>query len=108
MAVIFATLAHEIDGKIEYVYPKTVAELVEYDETCNVKEKIDSFKEDINNINVCIDNIHNFIGYGEDSASLLEELIKINKRIDGIMEIINADIENEVNTLIEDINKNKK
>lgn len=37
-----ATLARQVNGEIEYIYPKTHAELVEYDSTQNIKEKIDS------------------------------------------------------------------
>jgi hypothetical protein len=37
-----ATLARQVNGEIEYVYPKTRANLVEYDSTQNIKEKIDN------------------------------------------------------------------
>lgn len=44
-----ATLARQVNGEIEYIYPKTYADLVEYDSTQNVKEKIDSIVEDNEN-----------------------------------------------------------
>lgn len=37
-----ATLARQVNGEIEYIYPKTYADLVEYDSSQTVKEKIDS------------------------------------------------------------------
>ena len=37
-----ATLARQVNGEIEYIYPKTSANLVEYDSNNNIKEKIDS------------------------------------------------------------------
>ena len=44
-----ATLARRVNDEIEYIYPKTYSDLVEYDSTQNVKEKIDSI--DINTEN---------------------------------------------------------
>ena len=41
MAINYATLAKEYDGVIEYIYPKTAAELVEYSPTQSVKDKLD-------------------------------------------------------------------
>ena len=40
MAINYATLAKEIDGVIEYIYPKTVADLVEFNPTQSVKDKL--------------------------------------------------------------------
>ena len=45
-----ATLARQVNGEIEYVYPKTTSDLVEYDASQNVKEKIDSMANDIKNV----------------------------------------------------------
>ena len=43
-------LAKQINGDVEYLYPKTVADMILYsdDETTTVKGKIDSINEDIN------------------------------------------------------------
>ena len=49
MAITYGTLAQEVDGKIEYVYPKTTANMVEYDISQNVKEKIDSIDDALDN-----------------------------------------------------------
>ena len=57
MAFICATLAHEVDGKVEYVYPKTIASVVEYDESDSVKTKIEKIDQNINDINYRITDI---------------------------------------------------
>lgn len=51
MAIIRGTLAKELDGAVEYVYPKTDAEMVEYDPSASVKDKIDKLNENIAEIN---------------------------------------------------------
>lgn len=50
-----ATLARQVNGEIEYIYPKTNAELVEYDENQNIKEKIDSIASSAENIDGKLD-----------------------------------------------------
>lgn len=47
-----ATLARQVNGELEYIYPKTDSELVRYDSEKNVKEKIDSISSDVSTINV--------------------------------------------------------
>ena len=42
MAINKATLAKEIDGVIEYIYPKTSADIVVYDETHSVAAMIEN------------------------------------------------------------------
>lgn len=44
-----ATLARQVNGEIEYIYPKTYSDLVEYDSEQNLKDKIDSIVEDAEN-----------------------------------------------------------
>ena len=45
--VNLCTLAKEISGTIEYLYPKTVASIVEYDSTQTVEEKIQAIDQAI-------------------------------------------------------------
>ena len=45
MAINKATLAKEIDGVIEYIYPKTSGDIVVYDETHSVNAMIQSLVE---------------------------------------------------------------
>ena len=47
MAINKATLAVDINGAIEYVYPKTSADLVEYDTSQSVEDKIKSVERSI-------------------------------------------------------------
>lgn len=48
--VNLCTLAKEISGTIEYLYPKTVASIVEYDSTQTVEEKIQAIDQAIASI----------------------------------------------------------
>jgi len=50
--ISYATLAKEIDGIINYIYPRTDSTLVEYTDSQNVKEKLDELTEEIKNIDV--------------------------------------------------------
>lgn len=50
-----ATLARQVNGEIEYIYPKTYADLVEYDSTQNIKDKIDSIIAGIESIENKVD-----------------------------------------------------
>lgn len=52
MAINRAVLAKKVDGIIEYVYPKTTADMVEYSSTESVKDKIDSLISESNNIDM--------------------------------------------------------
>ena len=47
MAINKATLAKEVDGVTEFIYPKTSADMVEYDANQSVAEKIASMEESI-------------------------------------------------------------
>lgn len=74
MAITYATLAQEIDGKVEYIYPKTVATLVEYDTEKSVKDKIDEIDKDIANIDNRISDIV------EDTTDITNELTDIRNQ----------------------------
>ena len=51
-----ATLARQVNGEIEYIYPKTYADMVEYDENQTVQDKIDSMAEQIDNGEIDVAN----------------------------------------------------
>ena len=42
MSIIKGTLAKNNDGVVDYIYPKTQAELVEYEDGVSVKDKLDN------------------------------------------------------------------
>ena len=50
--IVYSTLAREVNGVINYIYPRTDSTLVEYTEDQNVKEKLDELTSQIDNINV--------------------------------------------------------
>jgi hypothetical protein len=52
-----ATLGKEVDGVIEYIYPKTSADMVEYSTNQTVAQKIQSIDTDIVSTNSRISNI---------------------------------------------------
>ena len=52
MAINYATLAKRIDGYIEYIYPKTVAKLVEFNETQTVEDKLKELDTKLNAMNL--------------------------------------------------------
>ena len=52
MAINLATLAKEIDGVIEYIYPKTVAKIVEFTPTQSVEDKLNELDQAIKNMDI--------------------------------------------------------
>lgn len=59
MAIVCGTLAKETNGVVDYVYPKTLATIVEYDNTDTVKTKIEKIDKNISDTNIRIDEIGN-------------------------------------------------
>lgn len=77
MSFIYATLAKEVDGQVEYVYPKTTAEIIEFDSSDSVKTKINKIDKNIDDVNKRINNIVNAIDYGTLGTYNDAELINI-------------------------------
>lgn len=74
MAINKATLAKEVDGVIEYIYPKTTADLVEYTAEQTVEEKINELSTNITDVSTNIaDNYYN----KTDIQNFLYELVKV-------------------------------
>ena len=69
-----ATLARQVNGEIEYIYPKTSAELVEYNSTQNLKQKIESIENNGINAENKIDKPldSNNAPYNGESGQVLE------------------------------------
>lgn len=72
MAITYATLAREIDGRAEYIYPKTDATLVDYSISQSIKDKI-------NEIDNCFVEISKNV---EEINSILEDSINNDEVID--------------------------
>ena len=51
MAINKATIVKEVDGVIEYIYPKTTADIVEYTADVSVKDKLDELESTISEAN---------------------------------------------------------
>ena len=98
MAVNNGTLGQEVDGIVEYLYPKTSAELVEYDTDQSIKDKINDIDTNIEDINNRITTITDFLnGYenSEDQSDII---------IDSALDILSTNpVQNKVIT--EELNK---
>lgn len=77
MGIVFGTLAQEVDGKIEYVYPKTMANMVEFDENGSIENKIEKIDDDIAEVNARVNNIAAGVKYGSIGTKNDAELIDI-------------------------------
>lgn len=78
MAINKGTIAKEINGVVEYVYPKTSADVVEYSPTQSVKNKLDSLGTNIQTNITNTTNLSTIIG---DSASGLVKDINDLKNV---------------------------
>lgn len=93
MAINRATLASDVDGYVQYIYPKTTADLVEYDNTTVdnklriIDNKLDIIDDTVNTFNNRMENIIENISDGSLSTSADAELIDIRTP--------NIDISNE-------------
>jgi hypothetical protein len=89
MSIVKGTLATEVDDKVQYVYPKTLGTLVEYDDTQNIKEKIDEVDSKTGNLKELYtknkDNIVSSINEVIDSikAATGENTVTTRKIVDG-------------------------
>ena len=65
MAINTGTLAQETDGKVEYIYPKTTASLVECADGQSIEDKINDIDTEITKVNNRISTINDFISGNE-------------------------------------------
>ena len=76
MAITYGTLAQEIDGKVNYIYPKTDAKIVEYKDSKSVKDELDLLNNEIERIDARVTNISDNIKI-ETGGLNIEELIDL-------------------------------
>ena len=86
MAIVRATLAKEVSGTINYIYPKTVADIVEYDNSANsssvptmsAQAKLDELHNSITTLDTTVTN--NFTNYytKADVNDILYQPVTIN------------------------------
>ena len=72
MGINKGTLAKEVNGTIEYIYPKTSADMVEYTTGVSVQNKISELISTINNINASQTNLILNATNGDNSAELVQ------------------------------------
>jgi hypothetical protein len=77
MVINKCTLAKEVDGKVEYVYPKTTADLVEYDSDQSVEQKIQSIDKDITAVNSRVTTLATGVNEGSLLTTNDAELLDI-------------------------------
>lgn len=77
MAITYGTLAQEVDGKVDYIYPKTSATMVEYNTSESVEDKINNIDKNIVEVNARITNIATGIQYGSLGTKNDAELFDI-------------------------------
>lgn len=77
MAINKATLAKEVDGKVEYIYPKTTADLVEYDSTQTVEQKLQNVDKDVSAVDKRVDTLSKGVSSGSLSTTSDAELFDI-------------------------------
>lgn len=76
MAINKGTLAKEINGAIEYIYPKTSSDMVEYSSGISIKSKIDTQTTNISNLE---SRINNLVLNASSDTTNNAELIDIRK-----------------------------
>lgn len=93
MAINKGTIAKEINGVVEYVYPKTSADVVEYSSTQSVKNKLDSLGTNIQTNITNTTNLSTVIGDStsglvkdvNDLKDVIENLGSATESEDGLM-----------------------
>ena len=85
MAFSYGTLAQEVGGKVEYFYPKTTADVVEYNDVDSVKTKIEKLEQEILSLTKRIEVMNSEFG---------ERLISMQNTISEL-QIVLAQIQNE-------------
>ena len=90
MSITRGTLAKNVDGIVQYIYPKTEADLVEFDTNESIKDKIESMDkiiEGINSFNIKEDGSAELDIQGESDNSIV-----IKKTLDGAINKVNEKI----------------
>lgn len=72
MGINKGTLAKEVNGTIEYIYPKTSADMVEYTTGVNAQSKITELASTVDNINARVNNLILNATNGNNSAELVD------------------------------------
>ena len=82
MAINKGTIAKEINGVVEYVYPKTSADVVEYSPTQSVKNKLDSLGTNIQTNITNTTNLGTIIG--DSTSGLVKDVNDLKNVIENL------------------------
>ena len=82
MAINKGTIAKEINGVVEYIYPKTSADVVEYSSTQSVKNKLDSLGTSIQTNITNITNLSTVIG--DSTSGLVKDVNDLKDVIENL------------------------
>ena len=82
MAINKGTIAKEINGVVEYIYPKTSADVVEYSSTQSVKNKLDSLGTSIQTNITNITNLSTVIG--DSTSGLVKDVNDLKNVIENL------------------------
>ena len=82
MAINKGTIAKEINGVVEYIYPKTSADVVEYSSTQSVKNKLDSLGTSIQTNITNTTNLSTVIG--DSTSGLVKDVNDLKNVIENL------------------------
>ena len=88
MAINKGTIAKEINGVVEYIYPKTSADIVEYSSTQSVKNKLDSLGTSIQTNITNITNLSTVIG--DNTSGLVKDVNDLKNVIEDVNDLKNV------------------
>ena len=89
MAINKGTIAKEINGVVEYIYPKTSADVVEYSSTQSVKNKLDSLGTSIQTNITNITNLSTVIG--DNTSGLVKDVNDLKNVIEDFESVIESE-----------------
>lgn len=79
MAINKGTIAKEVNGVVEYIYPKTSADIVEYSSTQSVKDKLNSLGASIETNITNTTNLSTIVG--DNSSGLVKDVNDLKNAI---------------------------
>ena len=105
--MVKATLAKEVNNTIEYIYPKTSADLVEYSSSQTVEQKIQSIDSTISTIDARITNLSSTTVSGNVATDATLEVTDIRLGADGtVYNSAGESVRSQITQLSNDIQLN--
>lgn len=104
MVINKGTLGKEVDSEVHLIYPKTSADMVEYDSTHNMVEKIAEVEASIPSTTSELENNSGYITQEADALTNYYDKTTIDNKFGGTVEITSGEPEKENTVLILDPN----